>query len=531
MCGMGIWIEGNCTYPLKEIPEVLQRRGPDHQSLISAPTQTNVTLIATVLHMRGNVMMKQPKQYSWGNLCWNGEIYQYISKDGSSLCEIPPDQSDTNVVAQIVSEALQMATINKISKLEAITMAISRICNGEFAFSILSDTALYFGRDRFGRRSLLTCKDESLGLWQLSSVATSLNQSWQELIPGFVYEYNLSSHSIQFLPFNMHAPISTFVNTIPVTNDNKPNEVSNTMWQASIHFETLLRHAVKLRLTSSCSRNNAIGVMYSGGLDSAVLAGMVASMLKEEQCLELYNVVFGDGSAADRMAGYQSYKELREIYPQLDIRFITVDIQDWNHVIQIEKHIQQLIFPKTTVMDLNIGIALWFASRGDGFMDGVPYQSQAKILILGMGADEQLGGYSRHRKAHHKANLRKELTLDIERLWERNMGRDDRVLSDHGKEPRFPYLDSNVMQFLDTVPVEDICDFSLPPGQGDKRILRLIAMRMHLTTAASLTKRAIQFGSRISHVSDTKRFGSRRQAKGTSNFQQTMKQEMPIMDT
>ena len=136
-----------------------------------------------------------------------------------------------------------------------------------------------------------------------------------------------------------------------------------------------------------------------------------------------------------------------------------------------------------------------------------------------MGADEQLGGYGRHRKAHRHGNLREELDLDIGRIWERNLGRDDRVLSDHGKEARFPFLDPNVMQFLSNTPTDDICDFSLDSGQGDKRILRLLAQRMQLVTASGLVKRAIQFGSRIAHLSDTQRFGSRRQAKGTYHFQ------------
>ena len=48
-------------------------------------------------------------------------------------------------------------------------------------------------------------------------------------------------------------------------------------------------------------------------------------------------------------------------------------------------------------------MALWFASRGKGEIDvngtSVPYESHARVLISGLGADEQLGGYSRHREA------------------------------------------------------------------------------------------------------------------------------------
>ena len=111
--------------------------------------------------------------------------------------------------------------------------------------------------------------------------------------------------------------------------------------------------------------------------------------------------------------------------------------------------------------------------------------------------------------------------MDQSRFWERNLGRDDRICSDHGKEARFPFLDAHVVRCLNKIPLSQICDFSLPPGQGDKRILRLIASRLGLEHASGLVKRAIQFGSRISHLSDAKRFGSRRKAKGEASVKKT----------
>ncbi len=45
------------------------------------------------------------------------------------------------------------------------------------------------------------------------------------------------------------------------------------------------------------------------------------------------------------------------------------------------------------------------------------------------------------------------MALDLDRLWHRNMGRDDRVISYNGKEARFPFLDRTIQQYLrDIVP-------------------------------------------------------------------------------
>jgi hypothetical protein len=71
------------------------------------------------------------------------------------------------------------------------------------------------------------------------------------------------------------------------------------------------------------------------------------------------------------------------------------------------------------------------------------YVSCCKVLLVGIGADEQLGGYGRHRTAFRRGRegkegnvpdcsdpgldamtpLELELNKDLERLWKRNLGR------------------------------------------------------------------------------------------------------------
>lgn len=70
-------------------------------------------------------------------------------------------------------------------------------------------------------------------------------------------------------------------------------------------------------------------------------------------------------------------------------------------------HVLHLLF-----QDLNIGIALWLAARGDGWVsDGnsvdsnharTRYKSKARIVLVGSGADEQCAGYGRHRTSYRR---------------------------------------------------------------------------------------------------------------------------------
>ena len=128
-----------------------------------------------------------------------------------------------------------------------------------------------------------------------------------------------------------------------------------------------------------------------------------------------------------------------------------------------------------------------------------------------MGADEQLGGYSRHRKRFKSEGWLgaiREIESQVMGMWKRNMGRDDRILSDHGRQARFPYLDRRVVSFLHSLPIWVKADFRQPRGTGEKVILRLLAHRLGLHATAGLPKRAIQFGSRIAKLEDRKEKGS-----------------------
>lgn len=101
------------------------------------------------------------------------------------------------------------------------------------------------------------------------------------------------------------------------------------------------------------------------------------------------------------------------------------------------------------------------------------------------------------------------MIFDMERLWIRNLGRDDRAIGSMAKEVRYPFLYLPLWTYLRSVPINLITQ-----GTGEKSLLRSIAQDFGLEESSTFKKRAIQFGTRLAKLSNVKCFGSNRKAKG-----------------
>jgi len=162
------------------------------------------------------------------------------------------------------------------------------------------------------------------------------------------------------------------------------------------------------------------------------------------------------------------------------------------------------MYPHNTEMDLSIGLALYFAARGQGLRftpdmaNPTVSTISARVLLSGLGADELFGGYTRHGIAFSRqgySGLAEELKLDVARLGKRNLGRDDRVMSHWGREIRFPFLDEDLVKWAMSCPSWEKCDFSNPEAEytfePGKRILRLLAAELGMNEVAREKKRAV----------------------------------------
>lgn len=292
-----------------------------------------------------------------------------------------------------------------------------------------------------------------------------------------------------------------------------------------------------------------VAVLFSGGLDCTLLARLSHEILPIEEPIDLLNVAFENPRVAaaaaantsnqkhppspspspisiyetcpDRITGRSAFTELQQTCPTRTWRFIAIDIP-YTETLSHRDLIKRLMRPHNTEMDLSIACALYFASRGQGTIHTSlttppePYTTTARVLLSGLGADELFAGYGRHGIAFQRNGfdgLIAEINLDVSRLGQRNLGRDDRVLSHWGRETRFPYLDEDFVAWTLRLPVWEKCGFglaSVPETDPDvqlldgidkeKMALRLVALRLGLRSVAREKKRAIQFGARTAKM-------------------------------
>jgi len=549
MCGIFLCLCPSHTSPsfTPSCQDLLSRRGPDNLAITTRPASMDhmVTACSSVLWLQGDSITCQPLVDSLNNmLLWNGDIFNMTGVSRN------PSESDTSLLSR------HLASCETPDQMLDCMASIS----GPWAMVYMQETTntLWFGRDFFGRQSLLvSTTSETL---TLSSCVTSDMTNFTE-VPAFglfscllapngqlgqvtLYPWDCMKDQAESSNINtMQYTISSLTIRCPVRLDqfnpstqsisHEPSSDSDNLFQyllsqSSISsmvdkFTDLLRAAVKTRITNqpglckncvnikpltTCS-HSSVAVLFSGGLDSCVLAHLAAELLPAGQSLQLLNVAFqkagGGFDVPDRLTGIQAFKELVPLHTGRLISLVTVDISLPELKSFRSSHIQHLLHPLHTVLDDSIGCAIWFAARGKGvdMVTGEEVQTPARVLLLGMGIDEQMGGYSRHRtrfvREGHEG-LADELKMELLRISERNLGRDNRIVSDHGVAPRFPFLDENVVNFLLAAPMSIKCDFSYDRGVGEKLLLRLVAHKLGLKLTAREPKRAVQFGSRIAKM-------------------------------
>ncbi|XP_019252450.1 PREDICTED: asparagine synthetase domain-containing protein 1 isoform X2 [Nicotiana attenuata] len=462
--------------------------------------------IGATLQLRGINPIVQPLMDVSGNiLVYNGEIFGGIQMSSDSNDTEILMQHLGLCYSHISSTHNEIHTSGE--RQSSVPELLSRI-KGPWALIYWQSSSkkLWFGRDALGRRSLLVhwpTKEDPRFLLSSVSPLASVNESsdtggiakidfWEEL-PCGIYSLSIGASGTdeeligEVLKHDWTDPkLNELITWERTSIQPKPNDLlasrqkvhsrkEDSRLTPSILMEsklastdcllTSLPHRVMIALQESIMRrtslnaiyqatsvdytikcNAPIAVLFSGGIDSMILAALLNKCMDAKYEIDLLNVSFDGPCAPDRISARAGVKELQKIAPSRRWKLVEIDA-DLLKLTSETKHVMSLINPASTYMDLNIGIALWLAASGDGLLqdetgnddtcDHVKYKSAARILLVGSGADEQCAGYGRHRTKYRNGSwlaLNDEMKLDMQRIWKRNLGRDDRCIADNGKE-------------------------------------------------------------------------------------------------
>ncbi|KAH8991989.1 asparagine synthase-domain-containing protein [Lactarius akahatsu] len=508
----------------------------DHQITLKSDHGATVYLdfFASELRLRGDAPVAQPHIHESGNvLCWNGEV---------SRSFVHPEENDGSKLSAAMSE---------LEDASAIVQLLGTL-EGPYAFVYYHHRSgkVFFARDPLGRRSLLMhVPSPDLPYLLLASVSAGKSDHYDftETQPDKV---NQASPPTDTEDFRLQS-----LDIIPQYLSSAVDELTYHLdHSVSLRVRNVPQRGVELpssdQALSARSVPARVAVLFSGGIDSTVCAFLAHKHIPLDEPIDLLNVAFEnprkirgqvDGAVGgikkkkqramsientvsideqlsaqynpdylvpDRVTGLSELEELRRLCPGRRWNFVEVDVP-YTEYQDVQETVESVMWPCQTVMDLSISMPLYFAACGVGKVrrsvtaEPQLYTSSARVLLNGLGSDELLGGYSRHRTVYNTGGwkaLIDELQLDMDRIPTRNLGRDDRVISAHGRETRHPFLSLDVVNFLVALPIHIKTDPRLEVGVGDKMLLRLAARKMGLVEASTRKKRAMQFGTQSARM-------------------------------
>jgi len=489
MCGIvGILSKtGENVVPLVEsMLSCIACRGPDGAAITSGeqtvqtdsvsdlrkhPMSDSSTALGHVrLAIVGGTCGQQPFRSCDGRFIveHNGEIYNYKKlRNRLESSHRLVSQTDSEVIAHIFEDNyaktrdLKDAIKKTVSELDGVYAFVIRDEEtGEIALvrDVMGVRQLYYGQNS----QLVAFASERKALWKIG-----LKEPTQRLHPGSV---------LIIMPDGSYGEQQKVIKS-PVSNQKIRYK---TLSSAVVAYKRALVSSMRKR-TQDFDR---IGIIFSGGIDSVIIAWLAKKMVREVICY------------TGGVEGSSDIAFARKIAKRLNLK---LRFNELTHN-EVEEMIPEVIntIEHTNAGQVEVAIPVYAAVK-------LAHEDGIKVMFSGQAADELFGGYSWYstivRDGGGYAGLRHYMNEDIQLLYKETLEREDKITMAHSIEMREPFLDLRLIRL--SMKIDLRLNVKGVSDAFGKHVHRKLAQELGIPRdIAYRSKEAAQHGSGIHQVID-----------------------------
>ncbi len=409
----------------------------------------------------------------------NGEIYNYKEiKKNLSDEHIFKTSTDSEVIVHLLEEEYKK---NNYDLIKAIKKTVT-LLDGIYILAIKEQSTgnIVIVRDGIGVRQIYYCENgefiafasEKKALWEIN-----MYNNIKRLLPGHallishINEYSKYITSIIPISINTKKSIGEKYPVLYTDLDSAINAYSNTLFRS-----------MKKRVMGF----NKIGIVFSGGIDSVIVAYLAKQMVPNVICYT---------------SGIKNSNDI--INSEIIAKSLDLDLQvEEMSESDIEKHIPKIIniIEDDNMGQVEVAIPIYGAVK-------LAHEQGIRVMLTGQGADELFGGYSWYSKIVKKYGydkIREYMIKDLKLLYKETLEREDKITMSQSIELREPFLDTDL---IDTVlkidPRLNIINEGDTYDNLGKRVHRRLAEKIGIPREiAYRIKEAAQHGSGVHEILD-----------------------------